>query len=164
MGALRPRQWTKNAAVFAPLVFAEKLTDPTLALQATVAVGAFCLLSSAVYVGNDLVDREKDRLHPIKRDRPIASGAVGTGAAVTMALALLATSLTAFFLLGRAPFVAALGYLGLQVAYTFALKRMVIIDVIAIALGFVVRVASGALAISVPISNWLYICTFLLAL
>ncbi|MGI5863725.1 MAG: decaprenyl-phosphate phosphoribosyltransferase [Myxococcales bacterium] len=162
--ALRPRQWTKNAAVLAPLVFAHKALEPSLALRALVATVAFCLLSSAVYIFNDLADRENDRLHPTKRFRPIASGEVGTGLAVALGLALGTCGLAAFWLLGMPAFFGALGYLGLQVAYTGLLKKLVILDVIAIGTGFVVRVATGALAIDVPISNWLYICTFLLSL
>lgn len=162
--ALRPRQWTKNAAVLAPLVFAHKALEPASAGRALGATAAFCLLSSAVYVFNDLADRARDREHPLKRLRPIASGALGTGAAVALGAAALTVALGSFWLLGRAAFFAAAGYLGLQVAYTALLKRLVIVDVLSIALGFVVRVASGALAIAVPISNWLYLCAFLLAL
>lgn len=162
--ALRPRQWTKNAAVLAPLVFAHKALVPERVLQALAATVAFCLLSSAVYVFNDLVDREKDRLHPLKRLRPIASGALGTAPAVGLGVLVGAAGLGLLALLAPHAFWAAVGYLGLQVLYTAVLKRLVIVDIIAIALGFVVRVASGALAIDVPISSWLYICTFLLAL
>ncbi len=162
--ALRPRQWTKNAAVLAPLVFAHKALEPAAAGRALGATAAFCLLSSAVYVFNDLADRPRDREHPVKRLRPIASGALGTGGALALGASTLVVAMGAFFLLGRAPFWSAVGYLGLQVAYTALLKRLVIVDVISIALGFVVRVASGALAIAVPISNWLYLCAFLLAL
>ncbi len=162
--ALRPRQWTKNAAVLAPLVFAHKALDPSSAGRAVAATAAFCLLSSAVYVFNDLVDRERDREHPVKRLRPIASGAVGAGLAAVLGSGLLAVSLAGFFLLGALPFYGALAYLGLQLAYSALLKRMVIVDVLAIALGFVLRVATGAFAVQVPISNWLYLCTLLLAL
>lgn len=162
--ALRPRQWTKNAAVLAPLVFAHKALDPTSAARALAATAAFCLLASAVYVFNDLADRARDREHPVKRLRPIASGAVSPGLAAALGASLLAVGLAGFFLLGSAPFYGAAGYLALQVAYTGLLKRMVIVDVLAIALGFVVRVATGAIAVQVPISNWLYLCTLLLAL
>ncbi|MBI5545430.1 MAG: decaprenyl-phosphate phosphoribosyltransferase, partial [Deltaproteobacteria bacterium] len=125
----------------------------------------FCLLSSAVYVFNDLADREKDRLHPVKRLRPIASGALGAGAATALGVSVGAAGLALLGLLTSRPaFYGALGYLALQAAYTVVLKRLVILDVIAISIGFVIRVASGALAIGVPISSWLYICTFLLAL
>lgn len=162
--ALRPRQWTKNAAVVAPLVFAHKALDPASAGRALAAAGFFCLLSSAVYVFNDLVDRERDREHPVKRLRPIASGAVSAGLATALGVGLLAVGLSGFSLLGAAPFYGAAGYLGLQLAYSLLLKRMVIVDVLAIAAGFVVRVATGALAVRVPISNWAYLCAFLLAL
>ena len=165
MRELRPRQWTKNAAVLAPLVFAHKALVPALVLKALAATVGFCLLSSAIYVFNDLVDREKDRLHPVKRNRPIASGALGTGPAIALGLAVLAGGLALFGLMTSThALYGALGYLALQVLYTGGLKRLVILDIIAIAIGFVIRVASGALAIDVPISSWLYICTFLLAL
>jgi 4-hydroxybenzoate polyprenyltransferase len=164
VAALRPRQWTKNAAVLAPLVFAQRLLQPDLAVAALLAVLAFCLLSSAVYVLNDLVDREKDRTHPVKRLRPIASGALREKAAVALGLACAGAALGTFFVLGEAPLYAALAYLALQIVYTGVLKRLVIVDVIAIAVGFVLRVATGALTVGVPISNWLYLCTFLLAL
>lgn len=162
--ALRPKQWTKNAAVLAPLVFAHKALDPSLAFKAVLATLSFCLLSSAVYIFNDVADREKDRQHPVKRLRPIASGALSLATAIALGIGLGVLSLAVFWALGRPAFYGALGYVGLQAAYTLVLKRLVIVDVIAIAIGFVVRVASGALVIAVPISNWLYLCTFLLAL
>jgi 4-hydroxybenzoate polyprenyltransferase len=162
--ALRPRQWTKNIPVLAPLVFAHKAFEAGLAARAMAAMALFCLLSSSVYLFNDLVDRERDRLHPLKRLRPIASGAVRPGLAMTSGIALGLASLCGFWLLGPAAFGAALGYLALQIAYTLGFKRLVILDVIVISLGFVLRVVSGALAIDVPISNWLYLCGFLLAL
>ena len=163
--ALRPKQWTKNAAVLAPLVFAHKALEPALVVKALAATVGFCLLSSAVYVFNDLMDRDRDRLHPVKKLRPIASGSLGAGAAVALGLLVGFSGLGLLGLLtSRAALWGALGYLGLQAAYTLGLKRLVILDIIAISIGFVVRVASGALAIDVPISSWLYICTFLLAL
>ena len=163
--ALRPKQWTKNAAVLAPLVFAHKALVPGLVLKAFAATVGFCLLSSAVYVFNDLVDREKDRLHPVKRLRPIASGALGTFPAVGLGLVVGLAGLALIGTLASSyAFYGALGYLALQALYTLAIKRVAILDIIAIAIGFVIRVASGALAIDVPISSWLYICAFLLAL
>jgi 4-hydroxybenzoate polyprenyltransferase len=162
---LRPRQWTKNAAVLAPLVFAHKALVPGLVLKAVAATVGFCLLSSAVYVFNDLVDCERDRLHPVKRLRPIASGALGTGPAFVLGLVALGGGLALFGLLTSVnALYGAGGYLALQLFYTAGLKRLVILDIIAIAIGFVIRVASGALAIDVPISSWLYVCAFLLAL
>lgn len=164
LSAMRPRQWTKNAAVLAPLFFSHNVFDGPQALRAVTAMAAFCLVSSAVYIANDLADRERDRQHPVKCRRPIASGELsGVGAALT-AIFLCAASLAAFAWLGLHPLFCAAGYLALQVLYTAILKKQVIVDVIAIALGFVLRVATGAVAIGVPISNWLYLCTFLLAL
>jgi 4-hydroxybenzoate polyprenyltransferase len=162
---LRPKQWTKNAAVLAPLVFAHKALVPELILKAFAATLGFCLLSSAVYVFNDLVDRDKDRLHPVKKLRPIASGALTTAPALGLGLVVGGAGLALIGLLAsKEAFFGAMGYLGLQAAYTAAIKRVAILDIIAISLGFVIRVASGALAIGVPISSWLYICAFLLAL
>ncbi len=162
--ALRPLQWTKNLLVLAPLLFAHKAFQPRALLLAAVAAGAFCLLSSAVYLLNDLLDRERDRVHPQKRGRPIASGAVGASAALVMAAALAAAALALFWLLGRAPLYGAAAYALLQLGYSFFLKRIAMLDVMIIALGFVLRVLCGAWAISVPVSNWLYLCTFMLAL
>ena len=164
LSALRPRQWTKNAAVLAPLFFAHRALEPRLLAMALIAALAFCLLSSAVYLGNDVADRDRDRLHPIKCLRPIASGALRVPLAIALALFLALLALGTFAWLGQPVLLSALGYLALQAIYTAALKKQVIVDVIAIAIGFVLRVAAGALAIGVPISNWLYLCTFLLAL
>lgn len=164
LSALRPRQWMKNAAVLAPLFFAHRAFEPRQAAAALAAALAFCLLSSAVYLCNDVVDRDRDRRHPTKRLRPIASGVLRIPAALALAAALALLSLGAFAWLGQPVLLGALGYLALQALYTAALKKQVIVDVIAIAIGFVLRVATGALAIGVPISNWLYLCTFLLAL
>jgi 4-hydroxybenzoate polyprenyltransferase len=162
--ALRPRQWTKNLAAYAPLLFARSVFQPGAALHATQAVASFCLIASGVYVLNDWMDREKDRLHPEKRLRPIAAGLIpGPMAAVMLVLCWVAGGALAYG--ARPQFLAVVaGYVGLQVAYTFALKRMVILDVVVIALGFVIRVAGGGVAIDVPLSNWLYLCTLLLAL
>lgn len=162
--AIRPRQWTKNAAVLAPLFFAHRAFEPRLAMEAIAATLAFCLLSSAVYLCNDVIDRERDRQHPIKRHRPVASGELGIPMALAVAILLAACALGSLAWLGTTVFATGIGYLVLQALYTGILKKQVIVDVIAIAIGFVLRVATGALAIGVPISNWLYLCTFLLAL
>lgn len=162
--ALRPRQWTKNLAAYAPLLFARSLFEPGAALHATLAVVSFCLVVSGVYVLNDWMDREKDRLHPEKRLRPIAAGLIPGPLAAAMLVVCWAVG-GALAYMARPEFLAVVaGYVALQVAYTFALKRMVILDVVVIALGFVIRVAGGGVAIHVPLSNWLYLCTLLLAL
>ncbi len=159
--AMRPRQWTKNAVLLVPLIFARGVFAQGLLLHALAAVASFSLLASAVYVANDWVDREKDRLHPEKRRRPIAAGHLGLGGAVAlMALCLGSAGAVGWYVGPR--FLGVLGgYLLLQVLYTGVLKKLVILDVMAIALGFIVRVVAGAEAISVEVSNWLFLCTLL---
>jgi 4-hydroxybenzoate polyprenyltransferase len=162
--AMRPRQWTKNAVVFAALVFDHKLFDRQDFLLVVGAFICFCLASSAVYLLNDLQDIESDRLHPRKRLRPIPSGRVSPQLAWTALAALLLIAVPFAFLL-RGEFAGVLvGYLALMVAYTFYLKHYVIIDVFAISGGFVLRAAAGAVVLNVPISPWLYVCTILLSL
>jgi 4-hydroxybenzoate polyprenyltransferase len=162
--ALRPHQWTKNLIVFAGLIFGEHLFDPASGIRAGAAFAVFCALSSAVYLFNDLADREADRLHPIKRFRPIASGAVAPAVAGTTAAILLVAGLGTALLIGRAFAAVAAAYVGLQLVYSVLRKKVVIIDVFTIAVGFVLRAAAGAVAIPVPISPWLLIVTTLLAL
>jgi 4-hydroxybenzoate polyprenyltransferase len=162
--SLRPDQWTKNLIVFAALIFAVKLLDPAATAKAAAAFLIFCGLSGAVYLINDVSDREQDRQHPIKQMRPIASGAVSPGTALATALVLGTIALAAAFAL-RPPFaIAAAAYLALFVVYTRWLKHVVVLDVMAIAIGFVLRAVAGGLVIDVRISNWLLICTMLGAL
>ena len=162
--SLRPDQWTKNLIVFAALIFAVKLLDPAALAYASAAFLIFCALSGAVYLINDVSDREQDRLHPIKRLRPIAAGDLLPRTALTFAVGLSAIALSAAFAL-RTPFgVAAAAYLALFVVYTRSLKHIVILDVMAIAIGFVLRAVAGGLVISVHVSNWLLVCTMLGAL
>jgi len=162
--SLRPEQWTKNTIVFAGLIFGLELFDPTAVLRSLLAFAVFCALSGVVYIINDIMDREADRRHPLKALRPIASGALPPSLAGGVAAALAAVALAAAFALGI-PFGAiALSYVLLQVAYSGPLKHIVILDVLAIAAGFVLRAAAGAVAIGVPISHWLLVDTTLLAL
>lgn len=161
---LRPKQWTKNLALLAPLVFAERLRSPPDVLKAVLATLGFCLLSGSIYVFNDLADREKDRLHPEKKHRPIASGALPAGLAVGWGAICLTAALALGFKIGLPLLYVYLAYVGLQAAYTLRLKQVAILDVMLIALGFVIRVVAGARAIDVPVSNWLYLCTLCLAL
>jgi 4-hydroxybenzoate polyprenyltransferase len=162
--SLRPDQWHKNLIVFAALIFAVKLLDPAALARATAAFLIFCAVSGAVYVINDVADRDQDRLHPVKRLRPIASGELAPGAAMTFAVALAAAALTVAFWLRPAFGVAAAAYLALFVVYTSSLKHIVVLDVMAIAIGFVLRAVAGGLVIDVHISNWLLVCTMLGAL
>lgn len=162
--SLRPGQWTKNLVVFAGLMFGRQLLNLE-ALAATLAAFAvFCALSGAVYLVNDVADRESDRLHPKKRFRPIASGALGVGPALGAAGALAVGGLGVAWAIGRSFTWVALTYLVLLTLYSGPLKRIVILDVLTIAIGFVLRAAAGAVAIGVPISHWLLVCTVLLAL
>jgi 4-hydroxybenzoate polyprenyltransferase len=162
--SLRPAQWTKNLLVFAALIFAEKLFDPASLGAAFAAFADFCALSSAVYLINDVADRESDRQHPLKRFRPIAAGELPVPAALGAAAALGILGLGAAFFIGVQFGLVAAAYLALMVLYSGPLKHIVIIDVLTISIGFVLRAFAGAAAINVVISHWLFICTILLAL
>jgi len=161
---LRPRQWTKNLAVFAPLLFARAVFVHGLAARALLAFVAFCFLSSGTYVFNDWIDREEDRRHPDKALRPIAAREIRARTVLLLIVLCWAAGLDLGLMLGWK--FAALGatYLALQLAYTGFLKHQVILDVLCIAAGFVLRVLAGGVAIDVPISGWLFLCALLLAL
>jgi 4-hydroxybenzoate polyprenyltransferase len=160
----RPSQWTKNLLVFAGVLFGRRLFDGRAVGAALAAFAIFCALSGAVYLLNDIADRDADRLHPLKRRRPIASGALSLPVAIGAASLLGAAALACAFRLS-VPFGAvAAVYLMLQAAYSHVLKNIVILDVLAIAIGFVLRAVAGAVAVNVEISHWLFVCTILLAL
>jgi 4-hydroxybenzoate polyprenyltransferase len=163
VGSLRPRQWVKNLFVFAGLIFAQKLFTPLIG-PAVAAFAIFCALSGAIYLLNDVADRDKDRLHPTKRLRPVAAGQLPVPLAVGVGAALIVASLAASVMLSPALAVVALAYVALLTAYSAGLKRVVIVDVIVVASGFVLRAVAGAVAIDVEISGWLLICTILIAL
>lgn len=162
--AMRPQQWVKNVLVLAAVLFAGPLSTPSYLLNAGLMFVIFCLVSSAIYIVNDLVDREADRAHPRKRNRPIASGHVHPRWAVLMASLLFITGFLLVLQLSVSAIACVLGYVVLQIFYTFLLKHIVIIDIMAIAAGFVLRAVAGAYAINVMISPWLLICTIVLAL
>jgi len=162
--SLRPDQWTKNLIVFAALIFAVQLFDPAALALASAAFLIFCGLSGAVYLINDVSDRDTDRLHPLKRLRPIASGALSVSAALAWAAGLIVAGLSAAFALRPMFGVAAASYVALVILYSRALKHVVILDVMSIAIGFVLRAVAGGLVIGVPISDWLLVCTILGAL
>ncbi len=160
---LRPQQWVKNVFVLVPVVYAQELFDPRPVLGAVAGFGCFCLLASSVYVLNDLLDVEADRAHPVKKNRPIASGEVGEGIAKVAMVVLAAAALGGGWFLGPWFLAAAGGYLANNVAYSFGLKRVAYLDVLSIAGGFELRVLAGAYAADVPPSAYLLIVTFLLA-
>ncbi|NLW07289.1 MAG: decaprenyl-phosphate phosphoribosyltransferase [Clostridia bacterium] len=162
--SLRPKQWTKNAFVFAPILFSGNLLDIALLLRTTQVFIIFCLLAGANYVINDLADRQRDRYHPRKKHRPIASGKLAPLAAAAAAVIILSGSLCWSFALGWQVGLITLVYTLQTAAYTFFLKHMVIIDAFTVALGFVLRVAAGAAAIMAPVSAWLLIAVILLSL
>ncbi len=166
--ALRVPQWTKNAVVFAAFIFAlgdpgENITVSHIVLVIPAAL-LFCLVSSGIYLLNDVMDRESDRLHPVKRLRPVASGEITIRTALIMSLILVAAGLSAGWMLSPPFFTALAGYTALQVAYTSGLKKIAFVDVFIIAGGFVLRAMAGALVIGVAISPWLLLCALLLAL
>jgi 4-hydroxybenzoate polyprenyltransferase len=162
--ALRPRQWSKNLLVFAGLVFAAKLGDASRWLEALAAFGAYCAISSAAYLVNDVRDREDDRLHPVKRARPIARGELSPRVALALAAGLAAFSVGLAGALGLVSVELLLAFAAMQAGYTLSLKHLVLLDVLAIGALFVIRAAAGAAAVDVRISPWLLLCTALLAL
>lgn len=161
---MRPLQWTKNVVVLAGLFFSGNATDPGLLYRALAAFASFCLVSSAMYVFNDWHDRTEDRLHPVKRDRPIAAGDVSAERAIGMAIALLGTGLVLASLISLALALVVLAYALLMICYTLWLREVAFVDVVVIACGFVLRALAGTVAVGVSISVWLFICTLLLAL
>ena len=161
---MRPRQWTKNAFCFAGLVFSGRLSDPAGLRIALLTFAVFCVASSAVYILNDVVDVERDRLHPKKRERPLARGLIPIPAAVVAAIALAAVALAVGALLGQAAWACLAGYLVLNVLYTFRLKHLALLDAAAIALGFVLRLLGGVYAIHELPTAWIALCTLFLAL
>ena len=162
--SLRPHQWTKNLMVFAAPALSKHLFEWGPLAKSVLAFVIFCALSGTVYLLNDVADLERDRLHPRKRLRPIASGALSPRAAALLALVLGLASLGLSALLGL-PFVLCAGlYLALNVLYSFRLKEIVILDVLSVSLGFVLRAVAGGVAIGVLVSDWLLVCTLLLAM
>jgi 4-hydroxybenzoate polyprenyltransferase len=160
---LRPRDWVKNALVLAPLLFGAKLLEPVAVGQALLAAFAYCLAASAGYVWNDTADRAADRLHPVKRKRPLASGAVAPGQALALSALLAAGALALAATLPAGVPLCLAAALALMAAYSFGLKRVAIVDVLAIGAFYVLRVMAGSFAVGVPASYWLLMATGLVA-
>lgn len=161
---MRPKQWIKNLVLFAALFFVKAFADLEKVLLAVEAFGLFCLASSAVYLLNDIVDLPKDREHPLRKLRPLAAGKISRLTAGAAAAILGATAILGGFYLNYWFGAAVIAYILLNIAYSFSLKNLVILDVFTIAIGFVIRVIAGAVAINVPFSSWLILCTFFLTL
>lgn len=164
LGSMRPAQWLKNVLVFAPLIFAHQALEPNALARSLAVFSLFCLASGAVYLLNDLSDRATDRQHPLKCRRPIASGALSPGAAGAAAALIGAAALFAATLLDPRVALVLGVYLLVNLLYSRVLKHLVILDVMTVAAGFVLRVVAGGLAVGVPLSSWLLLCTSLLAL
>ncbi len=166
--ALRPRQWTKNIVVLAAFFFAlgdkQQHLSPLMFGWALLAAVLFCIVSSAVYIFNDIIDRPRDSAHPVKRLRPIASGAMPVTAAWVVAAILLGIGMGGSWLVTPKFALMVSAYVALQIAYTLWLKHVALVDVFVIAFGFVLRAIAGGFAVNVMISSWLLICTFLMAL
>jgi 4-hydroxybenzoate polyprenyltransferase len=161
---MRPHQWTKNFFIYAALIFSQNIFNLPLLIKTTIAFSAFCLISSALYIFNDLKDLEEDKLHPLKSKRPIASGKIKKSTATLVIIILSLLGFSSAFSLNKNYFIIILVYFLLQLSYSIKLKHIVILDVFVVALGFLIRVVAGGLAIEVSLSSWLLICTILLAL
>jgi len=163
--AMRPIQWVKNVFVLAPMVFAERLLEVQVMTRALLAFAVFCCAASAIYLVNDIRDREEDRHHPQKKHRPIAAGSLSVSAAAIAAAVLGVTAVGGALYLGTRFLVLLAVYLAINLAYSSGgLKRVVILDAMAVASGYVLRVMAGGAAVNVAISNWLLLCTTFLAL
>ena len=161
---MRPTQWPKNVFVLAPLVFGHLLGDRAAIARALLALVAFCLASSSVYLGNDIRDRNEDRQHPLKRHRPLAAGTLPVPVAVVALVLLAAAALGLAWSLGAEVALLLGVYIALNALYTGGLKHVVILDVMILSAGFVLRVLAGAAATAVQVSSWLLLCTIFLSL
>lgn len=161
---MRLKQWTKNLFVLSPLLFSQHFFEPSTMIAAVEGFVLFSLIASCVYILNDIIDRRKDRLHPVKMMRPIASGALPVSIAFVALGVLLVVTVAASFVVGTLFAATIVAYFVWNVVYSLFLKEAVIIDVMAIAMSFILRIVAGAFAIDVPLSEWLLICTSLLAL
>ncbi len=162
--SVRPRQWSKNLIVLAPLAFSQRLTDPPSVRQALAAFSVFTAAAAAIYLFNDLIDRPQDRLHPLKRHRPLAAGTLAPRTAMVAAILLATTALVAATILGLRFAILLAAYLVANCLYSGFLKRVVILDVMIVSFGFVLRVGAGAAAIGVEVSTWLLLCTSFVSL
>ncbi|MGD8353813.1 MAG: decaprenyl-phosphate phosphoribosyltransferase [Pseudomonadota bacterium] len=161
---LRPHHWVKNGFVLAPIIFADRLFNVESLILETSAFAVFCLVSSAVYALNDVFDRELDRNHPTKKNRPVASGQIPAAGAVALSIFLMAAGILGAAGIGKAFLAWVVFYLLLQFGYNVFLKKIVILDILTVAMGFVIRAVAGSLAIRVVSSPWLILCSLLIAL
>lgn len=161
---MRPKQWIKNFFVFGALIFSYSFLNLNKTIYALISFLLFCLISSTVYIMNDILDVEKDRVHPKKRFRPIASGAISIKQATIALVVLLAISMLSSFMINKSLFFILVLYFINNIFYSFKIKNIVILDVISIAVGFILRVIAGGVAIDVSLSGWILLCTFFISL
>ena len=161
---LRPHHWIKNTFVFAPLVFSGRFAQINMCLKATLAFISFCMVSSAIYAINDVCDRSEDQQHPIKKLRPVARGAIAPGTAILMGVILMIFGLALAGLLNWFLSLIVLFYIVINITYSLSIKHIAILDVLTIAVGFVLRIVGGGMAISVMPSYWLILCTVMVSL
>jgi 4-hydroxybenzoate polyprenyltransferase len=162
--SMRVKHWVKDVFIFAPLIFSLNFDKPIYIGRTLIMCAAFCLAASAVYLFNDVADRDRDRLHPRKKNRPIASGVVPVRSALILAAGLFLAAAAVSAILGLPSLLVLLAYVGLNVAYSLLLKNQTFIDVMVIASGFLLRVVAGAVAINVELSSWMLLTTFFLSL
>lgn len=161
---IRVHQWTKNFFMFAPLFFSGKfLSNPNLQ-ELSIGIIVFCLIASSIYIFNDIMDLEKDKIHPDKKSRPIASGKINVSKAIVYFIVLIISGFTTAWLINPLFFIVLMVYFGINILYSSALKSLGLIDVFIVASGFVLRVAAGGVLAEIAVSQWLFIMTFLLAL
>ncbi len=164
LNAMRPLHWTKNCFVLAPLVFSGQFNQPISCFKTAIMFIAFCVASSAIYIINDIFDREEDQQHPTKKFRPIASGVINIGIALLMSVILILLSLALAWYLGFYTFLVIVIFIILNFIYSMALKHVAILDVMLISIGFVLRIIGGGVAISVAPSHWLILCTIMISM
>ena len=162
--AMRPKQWSKNILVFAGTIFAQDLLNPDILLNSILAFVLFCMISSSTYLINDVVDRKKDAMHPVKKNRPIAAGIVSVPLAISTAAILIVISNVSSYLIDPRFGIIITCYFITTLLYSLWLKRVLILDVMIIASGFIFRAVGGTFAINEHVSSWLIICTMFLAL
>ncbi|MCK4235765.1 MAG: decaprenyl-phosphate phosphoribosyltransferase [Candidatus Krumholzibacteria bacterium] len=167
--SMRPRQWTKNFVLFTGIVFSKRFFEPALVKRSLIAFFIYCLFSGAVYILNDVFDRKRDREHPDKKRRPIASGKLNMASALAFSIILLAILLSLSWFLGSGFFLLSVAFVVINLAYSFILRGIVILDVISISFSFLIRAAAGVAVLiveapDVELSPWLLICTLFLSL
>ncbi|MCP4713446.1 MAG: decaprenyl-phosphate phosphoribosyltransferase [Planctomycetes bacterium] len=161
---LRPQHWVKNLFVVAPLLFSQQYRNTTQCWRSLLAFTAFCAISSAIYVLNDLADLKEDRKHPIKKNRPLAQGSLSTNFAMVLIIVLVAANLLLSWFLGSNFLLISLIYLTINTIYSFGIKHVAIVDVMTIAAGFVLRIVAGSVAVDMRPSHWLVLCTIMVSL